>query len=127
MIAKDAGDRLFIDIASIREKNENFGNNYVQSTTKPYWQIIVDEKTQIKFSYFFSRKSNMIEPTCEQLSKWRAVGKILVILDATMKAKIQLLKFGCIVLIGNSGLSLNILVELLRSATIWQNLLFYYC
>lgn len=30
---------------------------------KPNWRILVDERTQLKFSHFFKNKNGMIEPT----------------------------------------------------------------
>jgi hypothetical protein len=39
--------------------------------TKPHWRIMVDERTQLKFSDFFKTKSGMVEPTCEQFQKWK--------------------------------------------------------
>ena len=32
---------------------------------------MVDEKTQLKFSDFYEKKNDMVEPTCEKLSKWK--------------------------------------------------------
>ena len=34
----------------------------------------MDERTQLKFSDFFEKKSGMVEPTCEQISKWKGAG-----------------------------------------------------
>jgi hypothetical protein len=66
----DSG-RVYLDISSVR--NKDFQE--LENTTKPYWRIIVDEATQIKFSDFFESKSGMIEPTCEVINKWLKSGK----------------------------------------------------
>ena len=42
--------------------------------TKPNWRIIVDERTGMKFSDFFDKKSGMVEPTCEMWYKWKTAG-----------------------------------------------------
>ena len=75
IIAKEAGERIFLDIASIKENNEFFEVEDGKPTSKPYWRILVDERTQLKFSDFFCSKKEMIEPTCELLNKWRLSGK----------------------------------------------------
>jgi hypothetical protein len=45
------------------------------SVYKPNWQILVDERTQMKFSDFFVSKNGMAEPTCELFQRWKDVGK----------------------------------------------------
>jgi hypothetical protein len=62
-------ERIFLDIASIRQSENE------QKVTKPNWRIMVDEYTQLKVSDFFETKSGMVEPTCEQLYKWKESGK----------------------------------------------------
>jgi hypothetical protein len=59
--------RIYLDIATIRrvDKKAIYKNN---------WRIMVDERTQLKFSDFFDTKSGMIEPTCEQLHRWKTSG-----------------------------------------------------
>ncbi len=43
--------------------------------SKPNWQIMVDEHTQMKFLAFHKKKFNVVEPTCVQLNKWKQMGK----------------------------------------------------
>jgi len=62
-------ERIFLDIATLR-KNADGPN-----VTKPNWRIMVDERTQLKFSDFFETKNGMVEATCEQLFKWKQNGK----------------------------------------------------
>ena len=61
VIATKNGERVFLDISSV--KNTEFPE--VEVTPKPYWRIIVDERTQMKFSDFFTTKNGMVEPTCK--------------------------------------------------------------
>jgi hypothetical protein len=42
---------------------------------KPNWRIMVEERTQLKFSDFYPTKNGMIEPTFEQFQKWKQSGK----------------------------------------------------
>jgi hypothetical protein len=62
--AKKNNKRIFLDIATLRSPPEG------PNVTKPNWRIMVDERTQLKFSDFFETKNGMIEPTCEQFQKW---------------------------------------------------------
>ena len=68
---KDGEHRVFLDISSVKHVTGQ------PKTIKPNWRIIVDERTQLKFSDFFDTKNGMIEPTCVQLSKWKRSGKIV--------------------------------------------------
>jgi hypothetical protein len=45
--------------------------------TKPNWQIMVDERTGMKFLDFFKAKNGMIEPTCAQWNRWKAAGLVV--------------------------------------------------
>jgi len=64
-IATKNGERMFLDLSSV--KNTEFPEMDV--VPKPYWRIIVDERTQMKFSDFYSTKNEMVEPTCEFFNK----------------------------------------------------------
>jgi hypothetical protein len=44
------------------------------SQHKPYWQIMVDERTQMKFSDFFVTKRGMVEPTCKLICTLKEAG-----------------------------------------------------
>ena len=57
--------RIFLDISTVRQPKD------LKTVTKPNWLIMVDELTQMKFSAFYEKKSNMVEPTCVQLNKWK--------------------------------------------------------
>jgi hypothetical protein len=55
---------IYLDIATIK-KTENGPKVH-----KGNWRIMVDERTQLKFSDFFDTKNGMVEETCEQLHRW---------------------------------------------------------
>ena len=57
--------RVFLDIATVKQPVNG------PKVSKPNWQIMVDERTQLKFSHFFEKKNGMIKPTCVQLNKWK--------------------------------------------------------
>jgi hypothetical protein len=62
--------RVFLDIAMIKKPEAESGSVY-----KLKWRIVVDERTQMKFSDFFVFKSGMAEPTCELFQRWKDVGR----------------------------------------------------
>ncbi len=66
---KDDLTRVFLDISSVRPAKDQ------PKPTKPVWRIMVDEKTQLKFSDFYKTKDEMVEPTCVQLKKWAQANK----------------------------------------------------
>jgi hypothetical protein len=63
--------RIYLDIATVRPEKDQ------PKPTKSVWRIMVDERTQLKFSDFYKRKSDMVEPTCEQFKKWAHANKAL--------------------------------------------------
>jgi hypothetical protein len=69
--AAEAGERIFLDISSV--KNREFPE--MESTSKPYWRLLVDEKTQLKFSSSHATKKGMVEPMCELFEKRKTEGK----------------------------------------------------
>ena len=73
-VAEKIGQRIFIDISSV--KNREFSE--LEQTSRPYWRILVDEKTQLKFSDFYETKIGMVEPTCELFSRWSAMKGIML-------------------------------------------------
>ena len=61
-------ERIYLDIASIKEKKDD----KIKNVNKPHCRIMVDEKTQMKIVDFFYAKSGMVEPTCEKIQKWKS-------------------------------------------------------
>jgi hypothetical protein len=69
----DHAGRVFLDISTVKRKKKD------PPVAKPNWRIVVDERTQLKFSAFYKPKSDMVEPTCELFHKWKETGKNLKI------------------------------------------------
>ena len=65
--SKDAS-QIFLDISTVRAPDGT-------RVPKPNWRILVDERTQLKFSSFFAHKNDMIEPTCAQFQRWQKAGR----------------------------------------------------
>jgi hypothetical protein len=75
-----------LDIATIKEIKDG------PKVSKKNWRIMVDERTGLKFSDFYDTKDGMVEPTCENLSKWMKAGKPVKFLrldDAGENKKLQ--------------------------------------
>jgi hypothetical protein len=43
--------------------------------TNGNWRLMVDETTGLKFSQFYDKQSDMVEPTCEHFNRWAQHGK----------------------------------------------------
>ena len=71
-VATANGQRIFLDISSVK-----MIENSDKTASRPFWRIMVDERTQLKFSDFFDTKDGMVEPTCEQLYRWMRNGKVV--------------------------------------------------
>ena len=57
-------ERLFQDLATVKApKSLNV------TVTRPHWQLLVDERTNMKFSSHHETKDGMVEPTCVKMSK----------------------------------------------------------
>ena len=61
-------NRIFLDIATVKRPKDG------PKVMIPNWQIMVDERTGMKFSDFYASKTAIVEPTCEQWHKWKTVG-----------------------------------------------------
>jgi hypothetical protein len=64
------GERMHGDICTIKKKEDN--KKYV----RPNWFMLIDAATGMKFSSFWTTKSEFIEPTCELMHGWinRGIG-----------------------------------------------------
>jgi hypothetical protein len=71
---KSGENRIYLDISTVKPKKGH------PKLLKPNWRIMVDERTQLKFSNFFKTKNRMVEPTCEQFQKWKENGKAVTYL-----------------------------------------------
>ena len=61
--------RVFLDMSVVKAPE-----HLKMKVTKPHWRMIVDERTQLKFSDFYQTKNGMVEPTCEKFHKWKEAG-----------------------------------------------------
>jgi hypothetical protein len=73
-IAGMVGEHIFLDVTLVQEQQKS--DNCMEHTQKQYWQIMVDEKSQLKISDFFSTKKAMIESTCEIFFQVEVIRKI---------------------------------------------------
>jgi NurA-like 5'-3' nuclease len=67
--SKINGERVFLDIATIEGEKDG-----VKPNAKKNWGIVVDERTQMKFSLFSETKDGMLIPTLDQLKRWHKSG-----------------------------------------------------
>jgi hypothetical protein len=107
---KDSG-RVHLDITSIKQKKGQ------PRTMKPHWQIIIDEHTQMKVSYFYPMKNSMVEPTCELYHHWNQMGCPVKILRMDNAGENKLLDKQ----IHSKDWKLDIQVEYIARATLQQN------
>lgn len=68
----EVNGRMYLDISTIKKpKNDDS----VMEVDQANLRLMVDEKTQLKFTDFFQTKSGMIESTCAIFEKWKDDGK----------------------------------------------------
>eukprot|EP00957_Ditylum_brightwellii_P189608 14432751-Ditylum_brightwellii.AAC.1 len=41
---------------------------------KPQWSMLVDEKTNMKWSEFYKHKNDFVEPLCTKMHRWKEAG-----------------------------------------------------
>jgi hypothetical protein len=87
---KKVGERLFLDVAAVMQ-NQNLDAS-VDSMSKRYWQIMVDETSQFKIFDFFISEHAMIYATCEQIFKFKEENKIVKYIRCNDTGKNQGLK-----------------------------------
>ena len=56
---------------------------------------MVDERTQLKFSDFYTTKNGMVEPTCEQFYRWKQSGNPVKYVRLDNAGENKLLKKRC--------------------------------
>jgi hypothetical protein len=65
-LAERVNERIHLDIQSVKAPP-----NTDVTITKPNWRIMVDERTEMKWTDFFEAKNDMIEKTCETFYRWK--------------------------------------------------------
>jgi hypothetical protein len=81
--------RMFLDISTIKQPKDG------PRVSKPNWRIMVDERTNMKFSDFFATKNGMIEPTCVKLNRWKQAGLAVKIMRLDNAGENKKLKERC--------------------------------
>ena len=66
---KDEG-RVYLDLSRVLMPPE-----LKFKSRNPNWLIVVDEKTGLKTSRFFTSKNGMVELTCEMFQLWKSLGR----------------------------------------------------
>ena len=62
-------EMMYLDLCSIKQRKQGPKVNALKN-----WRMMVDGRTGLKFSAFFTTKSGMVEPTLEQWGKWKNAG-----------------------------------------------------
>jgi hypothetical protein len=88
--SKKVGERLYLDVADVMQ-NQN-SDASVDSTSKRYWQIMVDEASQFKISDFLISKHAMIDATCEEIFNFKQENKIVKYIQCDYTGQNQGLK-----------------------------------
>ena len=68
-IPRKAGEEVRLDISSIKPPKDSG-----ITISKPYWRIVADKRTGMKYSEFYPTKNEMIEPTRKLFTKWKQEG-----------------------------------------------------
>jgi hypothetical protein len=66
---RENGQRVFLDILSVKIMKDTD-----KPTTQPYWRIMVNKRTELKFRDFCLTRDGMVKPTCEQHHRWKEAG-----------------------------------------------------
>jgi hypothetical protein len=69
VVSKKNGERLFLDITSMTGEKDG-----IKPNEKKNWRILVDERTQMKFSLFSATKDGMVVPTLEHIGRMNKNG-----------------------------------------------------
>jgi hypothetical protein len=63
--------RVFLDLSTIKKTDKDGKPQVIYNGN---WMMLVDEQSQLKFSEFYKTKDAMMQPTCEQLHRWKQAG-----------------------------------------------------
>ena len=86
--ASRPNERLFQDLATVKAPKA-----LKITVTRPYWQMIVDERTNMKFLSHHETKDSMVEPTCVKLSKLANIaGKVAYLQQDNVGENVKLAK-----------------------------------
>lgn len=69
VVSRKNGELLFLDITTITGEKDG-----IKPNDKKNWRILVDERTQMKFSLFCATtKDGMVVPTLEQIGRLNGI------------------------------------------------------
>lgn len=74
-MATECGEKIFLNI-SLVERLKDGPPVHIRNNCR----IMVNEKSNLKFSAFFATKNSMIEPTLQQIHKWSQKGNMVKII-----------------------------------------------
>ena len=60
------GQLIYLDIANIKGRK-----NGPKPNARRHWRMMVDDRTGLSISKFYSTKNEMVQPTCVLWNKWR--------------------------------------------------------
>lgn len=64
----DGKSRMFLDISTIKRKKKKNQKRFTKIyINKPHWRLMVNGRTQLKFTHFYAKKNSMVEPTLQLL------------------------------------------------------------
>ena len=69
---KEGESRVHLDISTLKVKPEQ---QKWPTTSRPNWRIVVDAKSGLAFTDWFTTKNKMIEPTCALFHEWQENGR----------------------------------------------------
>jgi hypothetical protein len=81
--------KIHIDISTVKQKKG------MPEAIKPNWRILVDARTQLKFSDFYPKKNDMVEPTCQLFKKWEQEGMPVKVVRLDNAGENKLLQDRC--------------------------------
>ena len=67
-----ANELIFMDSATIKKPRKC---TTIKKLTKPIWNLLVDDYSELGFDGFYDTKDGIVEPTCELLHQWKQDGK----------------------------------------------------
>ena len=82
--------RIHLDISTIKDSSGS-------ELSKSNWHIMVDERTGMNFSDFFSKNLDMVKPTCKKINLWKQAGlcpKYIRLDNAGENKKLGLMRIG---------------------------------
>ena len=68
-ISSEVNGKVNLDISTIKAPK-----GVKVTVTRPQWRMLTGQRTQMKFSAFYQKKSDMVEHTCKIFKRWKQKG-----------------------------------------------------